>query len=66
MQGELLQYRIIHVHFDMPRYESAAMLANLSEGDLRLLRVFAKVVEAGGFSAAQIELNAKRAATEHC
>jgi DNA-binding transcriptional LysR family regulator len=33
------------------------MLANLSEGDLRLLRVFAKVVEAGGFSAAQIELN---------
>src|SRR5215510_3160838 len=33
------------------------MLANLSESDLRLLRVFAKVVEAGGFSAAQIELN---------
>jgi len=33
------------------------MLAKLSEGDLRLLRVFAKVVEAGGFSAAQIELN---------
>jgi DNA-binding transcriptional LysR family regulator len=33
------------------------MIANLSEGDLRLLRVFAKVVEAGGFSAAQIELN---------
>jgi DNA-binding transcriptional LysR family regulator len=33
------------------------MLANLNEGDLRLLRVFAKVVEAGGFSAAQIELN---------
>ncbi|WP_395014836.1 LysR family transcriptional regulator [Dongia sp.] len=33
------------------------MLANLSEGDIRLLRVFAKVVEAGGFSAAQIELN---------
>jgi DNA-binding transcriptional LysR family regulator len=33
------------------------MLANLSESDLRLLRVFAKVVEAGGYSAAQIELN---------
>jgi LysR family transcriptional regulator, transcriptional activator for bauABCD operon len=33
------------------------MFMNLSEGDLRLLRVFAKVVEAGGFSAAQIELN---------
>jgi len=33
------------------------MLANLSEGDIRLLRVFAKVVEAGGFSAAQIDLN---------
>lgn len=33
------------------------MLTNLTEGDIRLLRVFAKVVEAGGFSAAQIELN---------
>jgi LysR family transcriptional regulator, transcriptional activator for bauABCD operon len=35
----------------------AAMLGNLSESDIRELRVFAKVVEAGGFSAAQIELN---------
>ncbi len=33
------------------------MLSNLSDGDIRLLRVFAKVVEAGGFSAAQIDLN---------
>ena len=33
------------------------MLANLSDGDIRLLRIFAKVVEAGGFSAAQIDLN---------
>ena len=33
------------------------MLGNLSESDIRELRVFAKVVEAGGFSAAQIELN---------
>ena len=33
------------------------MLGNLSETDIRELRVFAKVVEAGGFSAAQIELN---------
>jgi len=33
------------------------MLANMSEGDIRLLKVFSKVVEAGGFSAAQIELN---------
>jgi DNA-binding transcriptional LysR family regulator len=33
------------------------MLTNLSEGDIRLLRVFSKVVEAGGFSAAQIDLN---------
>jgi len=33
------------------------MLTNLSEGDIRLLRVFAKVVEAGGYSAAQISLN---------
>lgn len=33
------------------------MLSNLTETDIRLLKVFAKVVEAGGFSAAQIELN---------
>ncbi|WP_054008861.1 LysR family transcriptional regulator [Cypionkella psychrotolerans] len=33
------------------------MLSNLTEGDIRLLKVFAKVVEAGGFSAAQIDLN---------
>ncbi|MGV8984685.1 MAG: LysR family transcriptional regulator [Cypionkella sp.] len=33
------------------------MLSNLSEGDIKLLKVFAKVVEAGGFSAAQIDLN---------
>jgi LysR family transcriptional regulator, transcriptional activator for bauABCD operon len=33
------------------------MLSSLTEGDIRLLKVFAKVVEAGGFSAAQIDLN---------
>ncbi len=33
------------------------MLSNLSEGDIRLLKVFAKVVDVGGFSAAQIDLN---------
>ena len=33
------------------------MLSNVSEADIRLLKVFVKVVEAGGFSAAQIELN---------
>ena len=33
------------------------MLNNLNEGDIRLLKVFAKVVDAGGFSAAQIDLN---------
>ena len=33
------------------------MLTNLTEGDIRLLKVFAKVVEVGGFSAAQIDLN---------
>src|SRR5450432_1060626 len=48
---------ILDVHFEPCRCEETAMLANLSEGDIRLLRVFAKVVEAGGFSAAQIELN---------
>src|SRR5205807_7002622 len=40
-----------------PSMGGAAMLSNLSDGDIRLLRVFSKVVEAGGFSAAQIELN---------
>jgi DNA-binding transcriptional LysR family regulator len=33
------------------------MLANLTESDIKLLRVFAKIVEAGGFAAAQIDLN---------
>ena len=33
------------------------MLSNLSESDIRLLRVFSAVVDAGGFSAAQIDLN---------
>ncbi|MGB4827413.1 MAG: LysR family transcriptional regulator [Paracoccaceae bacterium] len=33
------------------------MLSNLSEADIRLLRVFAAVVDAGGYSAAQIDLN---------
>jgi len=33
------------------------MLSNLSEADIRLLRVFTAVVDAGGFSAAQIDLN---------
>jgi LysR family transcriptional regulator, transcriptional activator for bauABCD operon len=33
------------------------MLSNLSETDIRLLRVFSAVVDAGGFSAAQIDLN---------
>ncbi len=33
------------------------MLSNLTEGDIRLLKVFAKVVDTGGFSAAQIDLN---------
>ena len=37
--------------------KGACMLNNLTEGDIRLLKVFAKVVEAGGFSAAQIDLN---------
>jgi len=37
--------------------KGVGLLTNLSEGDIRLLKVFAKVVEAGGFSAAQIDLN---------
>ncbi len=34
----------------------------LSDVDLRLLRIFRKVVECGGFSAAEVELNISRAA----
>lgn len=34
----------------------------LSDADLRLLRIYRKVVECGGFSAAEVELNISRAA----
>ena len=33
------------------------MRGQLGDTDLRLLRIFRKVVECGGFSAAEIELN---------
>lgn len=39
-----------------------ALKGQLSDVDLRLLRVFRKVVECGGFSAAEVELNISRAA----
>ncbi len=39
---------------------SQAMLGQLSDIDLRLLRVFRAVAEAGGFSAAELELNVGR------
>ncbi|SDK65658.1 LysR family transcriptional regulator [Microbulbifer yueqingensis] len=38
----------------------AALLGQLSDIDLRLLRVFRAVAEAGGFSAAELELNVGR------
>ncbi|KEA63665.1 Regulatory protein, LysR:LysR, substrate-binding [Marinobacterium lacunae] len=37
-----------------------ALLGNLSDADIRLLRVFMAVVEAGGLSAAELELNIGR------
>ncbi|MBI1170075.1 LysR family transcriptional regulator [bacterium] len=43
-----------------PRRQSpqvARMLSDQSEGDLWLLKVFAKIIDAGGFSAAQIDPN---------
>ena len=41
---------------------SEAMSGQLGDADLRLLRIFRKVVECGGFSAAEVELNISRAA----
>lgn len=43
-----------------PRKE--ALTGQLSDTDLRLLRIYRKVVECGGFSAAEVELNISRAA----
>ncbi|WP_432695969.1 LysR family transcriptional regulator [Marinobacterium sp. YM272] len=37
-----------------------ALLGNLSDADIRLLRIFMAVVEAGGLSAAELELNIGR------
>ena len=34
-----------------------ALLGNVTDNDLRLLRVFKAVVHCGGFSAAELELN---------
>lgn len=39
-----------------------ALPGQISDTDLRLLRIFRKVVECGGFSAAEVELNISRAA----
>jgi LysR family transcriptional regulator, transcriptional activator for bauABCD operon len=45
----------------MPR-RSSALAGQISDADLRLLRIYRKVVECGGFSAAEVELNISRAA----
>jgi DNA-binding transcriptional LysR family regulator len=37
-----------------------ALLGNVTDNDLRLLRVFRAVVACGGFSAAELELNINR------
>ena len=39
-----------------------ALAGQVSDADLRLLRIYRKVVECGGFSAAEVELNISRAA----
>jgi DNA-binding transcriptional LysR family regulator len=39
-----------------------ALTGQLSDADLRLLKIYRKVVECGGFSAAEVELNISRAA----
>jgi DNA-binding transcriptional LysR family regulator len=42
--------------------KKGAFKGQLSDVDLRMLRIFRKVVECGGFSAAEVELNISRAA----
>ena len=37
-----------------------ALLGNVTDNDLRLLRVFRAVVDCGGFAAAELELNINR------
>ena len=39
-----------------------ALLGNVTDSDLRLLRVFRAVVACGGFAAAELELNINRSA----
>ena len=40
----------------------ARPISSVTDIDIRLLRVFKTVVECGGFSAAEVELNIRRAA----
>ncbi len=42
--------------------QKTALAGQLSDADLRLLRIYRKVVECGGFSAAEVDLNISRAA----
>ncbi len=42
--------------------QKTALTGQLSDADLRLLRIYRKVVECGGFSAAEVDLNISRAA----
>ncbi|UYG08992.1 LysR family transcriptional regulator [Halomonas sp. M4R1S46] len=43
-------------------HRKGSLTGQLSDADLRLLRIYRKVVECGGFSAAEVELNITRAA----
>ncbi|MFC6669870.1 LysR family transcriptional regulator [Marinobacterium aestuariivivens] len=44
------------------KQRKAVLPGQISDADLRLLRIYRKVVECGGFSAAEVELNISRAA----
>ena len=50
----------IETNFHLCETNMRALLGNLSDTDIRLLRVFMAVVEAGGLSAAELELNIGR------
>jgi DNA-binding transcriptional LysR family regulator len=58
-QGKL-QRITVHVHRTATIVIRKALIGEIADVDLRLLRIFKAVVDAGGFSAAELELNIGR------
>lgn len=55
-----LQRITVHVHCHATIVVQKALIGEIADVDLRLLRIFKAVVDAGGFSAAELELNIGR------